>query len=87
MGYILPVTHYMYEQYHRRIDKRKKSPHMIDATPKVTFHTISNSYEFYAKHIRYNKKGIKEYDAVQQKDHKKKQTTFEHKGLTINETV
>ncbi|HLS65980.1 MAG TPA: hypothetical protein VK029_03195 [Pseudogracilibacillus sp.] len=85
MGYILPVTHYTYQQYHRRINKRTKSPHAIDATPKVTFHMINDSYEFHAKNVMYNNIGRKVHDGEEEK--KRSVDYPEKKGLTINETI
>lgn len=85
MGYILPVTHYTYQQYHRRIEKRKRSPHAIDATPRVVFHVIDDSYKFHAKNVMYNKIGKKVYDGKEEK--KRNVDHPDEKGLNINETV
>lgn len=44
MGYILPVTHYTYQNYQRRIIKDNRSPHYIDAPHRVTFYKINHNF-------------------------------------------
>lgn len=45
MGYILPITHYTYNDYHRRIIKENRRPHYIDAPHRVNFYKINREFD------------------------------------------
>lgn len=42
MGYILPITHYNYQDYQNRMKEQKESPHYVGSPYKVVFHQISS---------------------------------------------
>lgn len=42
MGYILPITHYNYQDYQNRMKEQKESPHYVGSPYKVVFHRISS---------------------------------------------
>lgn len=56
MGYILPITHFTYNNYHYRVNHYKKSPHHVGATYKVIFHKINNTYDLHEKNPTYKRR-------------------------------
>lgn len=46
MGYIIPYTHYTYQQYARRMEKSKDSPHHVYRSYKAVFHEIKEDYPY-----------------------------------------
>ncbi|MEJ8776681.1 hypothetical protein [Pseudogracilibacillus sp. ICA-222130] len=46
MGYIIPYTHYTYQQYARRMEKKKDRPHHVDRPYRAVFHEIKEDYPY-----------------------------------------
>ncbi|MFG6149434.1 hypothetical protein [Halobacillus sp. B23F22_1] len=45
MGYILPIQHYQYQDYHQRVTSEERSPFMLDPVFKVTLdHRLKENY-------------------------------------------
>jgi len=92
MGYILPVTHHTYKNYHNRMRKQKKSPHQIGKTYKVVFHKIERSYDFHQGEALYKRsnKGKKVSDKKQPLQFQigeHEQVKLTGKGKRFNKTV
>jgi len=55
MGYILPITNYKYEHYHRRMVNQKKSPHIVEKLYKMG--RVNNNPHQDSMYPFYKKKG------------------------------
>ncbi|HLR70342.1 MAG TPA: hypothetical protein VK085_02795 [Pseudogracilibacillus sp.] len=87
MGYILPVTHYTYQNYHSRMVERKKNPHYVEAPFKVRFHKIDDTYDFNKRKnfhtILKEKKKQLEPDLIAERE----KTVLTGKGRNINQQI
>lgn len=86
MGYILPVAHYTYQNYHRRLIDKKKDPYYVEAPYRVGFYKIKD--DRFNHHQSFQ-------DILEEKERQlaalhvdaKEKATLTGKGKTINERI